>query len=122
MPDILKRVDSKVIAEDKIKGSKYVTYQFYSKDKKTMLDSEDISEIMEGLEKTFKNDKDVRFHIIGIHKTGEKQLKGFTEEWDSDEWIDYFKNKVKSYELFDSFFQVEITVEVPPQVKTKFQF
>lgn len=120
--NILDKIASKKIAEDTISGNEYTTFQYHYKDNKTMLTSHDIAEIMEGLEKSFKKYKNVRFHILGIHKTGEKQLKGFSEEWDEDEWIDYFKNRVKTYKEFDEFFQIEITTEIPKQAKHKFHY
>ncbi len=110
------------IRDQKFTGHDIKTFQFYKKDKSYMR-GKDIAEVLDNLEKAYqkKGIMNARFHILGVHTTGEKELKSFDEDYDEDEFIDYFKNKVQGWKHFDDFFQVEISVDVPTQ-KHKYKF
>jgi hypothetical protein len=121
--NILKNYKQTLIGENKFNNTSLKHYQFYKTDK-SYTKGEDIANLLHELEVSLENKKkteDYRIHIIGIHKTGEKVLKDFDHEYDFDEFIDYFDNKVKHWKDFDDFFQVIFTIESKPKPKFNFK-
>jgi hypothetical protein len=85
----------------------------FSKKDGSFTKSDDIIKLYEGYLSELKPNQ--QLHIMGVHETGEKNIKGFTESMSKDFISNYFGGKVMEWEDFDNYFQVIFTVKTMPE-------
>jgi biotin synthase-related radical SAM superfamily protein len=104
--------DTKVISTRPWAGAIEKTIQFTRKDKKPIIKISDVTDLVEGLQATARNNNDnIRILVRAMAPDGMKTLKGYNSELNAEEYEEYFMNSVKSTSKFTQFSNLQITVE-----------
>ena len=86
-------------------------FKFTKKGKNKKMDGEDVEIILKGLEETAeKKGEKIKILIRGLNPQKMTTLKGYSENYSTEDLDDYYDGRVENPEKFKEFFFLEFTI------------